>query len=770
MAERKSEESIFQSTDLFKSLVENAPDIIARFDRSLRHIYVNPAVERATGRPRHEFIGKTNADLGMPQHLCSYWAERMEAVFLSGESTVAAEFSYETPDGLRFFESYIVPEFKPDGTVETVLAIARDITRLKETEGELKHTLAKVEERIDSRTRELQRVNDALIAEIAGRRDIEEALRKSEEKYRSIFENAVEGVCQTTPEGCCLNLNPAFARMFGYDSPDEMIGTVSDIGQQVYVNPEDRERLKRLLSDKGVVEAFEAQVYRKDGEKIWIAINAHAVRDENGRVLCYEGTAEEITERKKAEQQLKEEKERFSTLSDNTPFGMALVDAQGKFLYINPKFTEIFGYDAHDVPDGKTWFRKAYPDPDRRHAAVAAWIADTRTATIGEKKPRIFTVLCKDGIEKIISFVPVRLTSGEYIMSCEDITQRTVAEEALKASRQSLLDIIEFLPDPTFVIDRQKKVIAWNRATEEMTGCGKEAMLGKGDQEYAIPFYGVRRPVLIDLVLERNEEVEKRYEHMTLKGKTLYGEGYIPKAYGGRGASFWGVAAPLFDTTGAVIGAIESMRDITELKKSQTALEESIERLRRSVGATIDVIVMAVETRDPYTAGHQKRVANLARAMATEMGLSHHQIDGVRMAGTIHDLGKISIPAEILSTPRTLSDIEFSLIKAHPEIGYGILKDIEFPWPIAQIVLQHHERINGSGYPHGLRGEEILLEARIIAVADVVEAIASNRPYRPAYGIDMALSEIEKNKGVLYDPEAVDTCLKLFVEKRFEFG
>ena len=162
-------------------------------------------------------------------------------------------------------------------------------------------------------------------------------------------------------------------------------------------------------------------------------------------------------------------------------------------------------------------------------------------------------------------------------------------------------------------------------------------------------------------------------------------------------------------------------------------------------------------------------MTNLARTIAKEMKLSKDQIDGIRTAGTIHDLGKIGVPAEILNKPVRLTDIEFNLIKIHPLVGYNILKQIEFPWPVAEIVLQHHERLNGSGYPRGLSDEDILLEAKILGVADVVEAMASHRPYRPALGIDEALEEISQNKGVLYDPQVVDTCLKVFRKKRFKF-
>ena len=211
----------------------------------------------------------------------------------------------------------------------------------------------------------------------------------------------------------------------------------------------------------------------------------------------------------------------------------------------------------------------------------------------------------------------------------------------------------------------------------------------------------------------------------------------------------------------------ELSKEIVERKKAEEALKESIGQLRKVTGGVIDIIVMAVETRDPYTAGHQKRVSNLARSIATEMGLPRDQVDGIRVAGVIHDLGKISVPAEILSKPSQLNENEFNLIKVHPRSGYDILKNVEFSWPLAKIVLQHHERLNGAGYPEGIRGDEILLEAKIIAVADVVEAMASHRPYRPSKGIDAAIEEIEKNKGILYDDRVVDACLRLFRSKGF---
>jgi putative nucleotidyltransferase with HDIG domain len=209
--------------------------------------------------------------------------------------------------------------------------------------------------------------------------------------------------------------------------------------------------------------------------------------------------------------------------------------------------------------------------------------------------------------------------------------------------------------------------------------------------------------------------------------------------------------------------------EIIERKQGEVELQQSYQKLQKTMEDTIYTIGKIAETRDPYTSGHQKNVSQIATFIAQEMKLPKDRIEGIRIASLVHDIGKISIPAEILNKPTKLSEIEYNLIKDHSQTGHDVLKSIEFPWPIAQIVLQHHERLDGSGYPNKLKGEDILLEARIIGIVDVVEAMSSHRPYRPALGIDKALEEISKNKGILYDFEVVSVCLKLFKKKEFKF-
>lgn len=207
-----------------------------------------------------------------------------------------------------------------------------------------------------------------------------------------------------------------------------------------------------------------------------------------------------------------------------------------------------------------------------------------------------------------------------------------------------------------------------------------------------------------------------------------------------------------------------------ELEDKISGLEKTIATLRMALEGAIQTLTITSEARDPYTAGHQRRVSDLAISIAQEMGLPENTVAGIRMAGLIHDIGKLAVPAEILSKPSKINDLEFQLVKTHPEVGYDILKKIDFPWPVADIVLQHHERMNGSGYPRKLKGPDIIIEARIINVADVVEAMASHRPYRPSLGIEKSLEQISKNRGILYDDEVVEACLRLFREKRFKFA
>lgn len=309
-------------------------------------------------------------------------------------------------------------------------------------------------------------------------------------------------------------------------------------------------------------------------------------------------------------------------------------------------------------------------------------------------------------------------------------------DRKLVQSEQKLLTILNSIGDAVLVTDYDGKLVYVNPAVEYLLDMPESSTIGRMLRDIIKIEHGG--------LTESNQGITYLVSSSTRK---------IPVDY---------TAAPIMDTYGELAGTVIVLRDVTERISSEIKIKESIAQLRTAMGGVIQAMSRTVETRDPYTAGHQKRVADLARTIATKMNLDLNTIEGVRMAGVIHDLGKISVPAEILSKPGRLNPIEFSLIKIHPQIGYDILKTIDFPWPVADIVHQHHERMDGSGYPKGLKGHEILIESKIISVADVVEAMATHRPYRASLGIEVALNEIIRNKGTIYDPVIVDVCVSLF--------
>ena len=344
-----------------------------------------------------------------------------------------------------------------------------------------------------------------------------------------------------------------------------------------------------------------------------------------------------------------------------------------------------------------------------------------------------------------------------YEAAQQEIAARKRVEEELRHERDRIQKYLDVARVMMVALNARGEITLINQKGCEVLGYEESELVGKNWFDTCLPVQ-IReevKPVFRRLMAGEIEPVE-------------YYENPIVTRFGEERIIAWHNTV-LTDDAGNVIGILSSGEDITERVRAEEELQHTLAKLREALGGIIQTVASIVEVKDPYTAGHQRRVADLAQAIATEMGLPQEQIEGIRMAGLIHDLGKIAVPTEILSKPGRLNDLELSLVKTHPQVGYDILKRIDFPWPVAKIVLQHHERMDGSGYPQGLSGDEIMLEARILAVADVVEAMSSHRPYRPAHSIDEALEEISRNRGILYDPEVVDACVRLFTEKGFEF-
>ena len=332
--------------------------------------------------------------------------------------------------------------------------------------------------------------------------------------------------------------------------------------------------------------------------------------------------------------------------------------------------------------------------------------------------------------------------------------QQKKAEEALRQSQQEFISIFRDNPEAIVYVDEKGEILDINLRFSELFGYSLKEIKGKNINS------GIIHPP------DKIEEGEDMDNKALIKGYVNFET--IRKKKDGTLFPVSLSGSPVI-VDGKPRGIIGMFVDITERKKTEEQLKESFKKLQKTMEDSIYAVSMVTEARDAYTAGHQRRVSKLAIDIAKEMRFPQDRVEGIKIAALIHDVGKINLPAEILSKPGKLSEIEFNLIKNHSQIGYDILKKVDFLWPVAEIVLQHHEKMNGSGYPRRLKGDEILLEAKIICVADVVEAMSSHRPYRPALGIDKALEEITQNKGILYDPEVVDACLKLFKEKEFKF-
>ena len=477
---------------------------------------------------------------------------------------------------------------------------------------------------------------------------------------------------------------------------------------------------------------------------------------EIGGIITY---TEVTTEKKKAEKALRESEERLRDLIFTIADWVWEVDENGVYTYSSQKGLDLLGEPPEYIV-GKTPFDFMPPDESKRVAAIFSDIA-AKKAPIRDLEN--WNVRSNgEEICLLTNGLPILDEEGNlkgYRGVDKDITEKKRAGKKLAESHNLLENLARQVPGVVY----QYRLYPDGRSAFPYSSPGMNdiyEVTPEDVREDATPVFGRLHPDDFDRVVDSIQESARTLQTFYCEFRVI-----LPR----QGLRWrWSQAHPERLVDGSILwhGIIS---DITERKQMEDHLQKTLESLRKAVSTTIQVMVSAVEVRDPYTAGHQVRSADLARAIATEMGLPQEKIDGIRIAGSIHDIGKLSIPAEMLSKPTKLSKIEFSLVKEHSQKGYEILKNVESPWPLAEIVYQHHERMNGSGYPRNLKGDGILMEARVVAVADVVEAMASHRPYRPALGIDAALEEIEKNRGIFYDNAVADACLRLFREKGLKF-
>lgn len=437
-------------------------------------------------------------------------------------------------------------------------------------------------------------------------------------------------------------------------------------------------------------------------------------------------------------------------LVEESADGLCLL-TDGKVEYCNPAFLNLMGLRAEEVSAGG-WgviWRDLQPE-DREK--VEDWNRSRKESQSPVSLSPV-RLLSRTGRNLALSLNAVNGDKERAIILARDVTELFNCHLRLQEKERILAGMIDEASTPVFIVQDGRIRFA-NKVVLEVFGYRPEELIGTGIDRYLAEDEKAR---ILELYRERliRRPIEKRFE-MGLKHKN--GRRVVVE-----------IEVNLVSYDGAP-AEIVVMHDITARKEMEAFQVGALAKIRAAFGATIKVLNNLVEAKDPYTGGHQKRVAELARTIATEMKLSAEQIDGLRLAAEIHDIGKIIVPSEILSKPGRISKGEWGLVKNHVKVGYELLKDIEFPWPVAEIIYQHHERLNGSGYPRGLRGEQIMIEARILAVADVVEAMSSHRPYREAHSIEETMDEIERNSGILYDQEVARVCLELFKQKGYSFN
>jgi len=465
-----------------------------------------------------------------------------------------------------------------------------------------------------------------------------------------------------------------------------------------------------------------------------------------------------ITKRKQAEEALIKSEKRNHTWLEHSPVCTKIVN-----LDFNLQYMSASGVKDLKIDDITEFYGKPYPFhffPDSFKMLMSKNLKKVKET--GEVITQEASVLDIKGNELWYhsTLVPVNDDEGQidYIIVVSiETTKRKQAEKTLQEEQKQTRQIIDTARDAFVSMDENGIITDWNPCAEALFGWHREEALGRLMSEIIIPeefreahTTGLKHYLATGEGPVFNQHIEITALHRD--GRTIPVELSIVSVHS--------------DDT---INFNAFIRDISGRVHAQKTLEKSHKQLRTSLIGTVVAVSRAVGARDPYTAGHQQRVSQLARAIAQEMELDAEQIEGLRLGAIIHDIGKIYLPAEILSKPTKLTDVEYALIKSHAQVGYDILKDIAFPWPVADIAYQHHERLDGSGYPQGLKGDEICLEARIVAVADVVEAMSSHRPYRTALGMDAALEEIEIHRGKWFAPVVVDACLTLCREKGFTF-
>ena len=741
----KKEEELLRTNELLRTISDNNPDQIFMQDKDLKYTYVlNPQL----GLTEQDMLGKSDYDIIPCMEDVEKLVKVKTQVLETGEA-MHFETSLESKTGeIEVFDGMYFPNIDKKGNISGLIGYFRNVTEHKR---------------------------------------IVDALRESEEKYRNVVERANDGVL-ILQDGEVRFANSHLAELRGCTVSEIMNTPFTD-----YIHPDDldkvADRYRRRMAGETIAPIYEAALMKKNGERVLVELNAG--------VITFEGKpanlviVRDITKRKKVAQALKEEQEKAQKYLDIAGVMILVLDLNGEIMLINQKGCWTLGYQASELI-GKNWFDTCLPEQNRRE--VKGIFKKVVAGDLNQIEYYENPVLTKSGEERIIAWYNTYLYDEKKhpvgtLSSGEDITPRVRAEKLLNALNMASVAMSTALTPQDiffavskaldnldikcmlFLLDETKSRLLVSYLSFQQTSLKKiEKLLGVDQQSitFLIDAVDVYRRVVREKETVFVGDSAQVIRQVLPKGIKMFASKIVDLLHVKKG-----IFAPLI-VEKQVIGVFSIQSDsltVEDLPATSAFAHELagawhkaklLQDLTRTVEGTVRAIAATSELRDPYTAGHQVRVSDLATAIATEMHLTNDQVESIRMASLVHDLGKIKIPSAILSKPGRLSDLEYNLIKAHPQDGFDLLKDIEFPWPLAQIVLQHHEKMDGSGYPQGLKKDEILIEARVLCVADIVEAMSSHRPYRAALGIEKALEQITLDRGTLLDPDAVDACLRVF--------
>lgn len=702
------------NSEYLLKFAELAEDTMFIVDSGGRYVYINRYGSERLGKKPSEVVGK-GLDTVFPPGIVNQQMKKIASVLKTGKPE---RFRIQAPNkyGMRWFSVKLTPIALKANKYDAVLGISRDITEVQESD---------------------------------------DLLRQSETKYRTMFDTMLTAQMLFGEDTRITLVNKEFESITGYRRK-EIIGQ----SWAMLVYKEDLPKLKqyhkaRGVDPKSVPKRYEFRFVTKKGEVRDAFLSIDLIPGTDIRIA----SIADITDIKQAEQRIKDSEERLNQIIQQMPYPVQVCDADGTACILNNAFCKLFGVKRSNV----IGFYNVFKDPIVESQGL---LPDLRRVYKGE------TVMVKDLVTdleavekgyrgkkrgKIIhetTMFPVKDGKGKVshvVTIWKDVTEQREAERMLKESEERYRTLVDLSPD-AIIVHQDAKLAFINKAGLKMVGAKKlEQVLGTPILDFMHPDYHERVIARAKKMVIDKKPVPVAEEKIKRLDGTYMDAEFIgsPITYNGRPA------------------AQMVVHDITRRKKDEKKLAESFIKVRKMMEGVIQTMSRIVEMRDPYTAGHQQRVTKLACAIAEEMKIDPEEIERIRVAGLLHDVGKILIPTELLSKPGLLNDFEFSIIKNHAEAGSEILGNTEFEGDIIAIIVQHHERVNGTGYPRGLKDGEILLSAKILAVADVVEAMSSHRPYRPALGMDDALREIKTYRGTLYDEQVVDACIKLFNEKHF---